>query len=90
MRVKYFYVNFCKDKNYYRRIALKCTSNEISDKFILSDFVRNLENKYGAFDIYGDVDDIEIGFESDKLLYEDAPIVWDKIVNELKRLNLAA
>ena len=54
--------------------------------FLVSDFIENLESKYGVLEPSGD--ETHLGLESYEISYDDMPDVWEKLVNELKRLNL--
>lgn len=70
-----------KEHCFKRSINIEASWEEFED-FINSEFVSYLEEEFGNL-IYSN-----FGFSSLKIELDDAPLVWDFLVDELKRRNL--
>lgn len=70
-----------EEHSFRRSIKIEASWEEFED-FINSEFVSYLEEEFGNL-IYSN-----FGFSSLKIELDDAPLVWDFLVDELKRRNL--
>lgn len=72
-----------EDHTFYKEIDISFTEKDFED-FIRSPIVDEIERTYGILDVEGDEE--SGGFNSYEISLEDAPIVFDKLVEEFKRI----